>query len=108
MAVERKKSKNETKKSELGSNNNKTNSTNNISENESILNISEFNIGNDNVNNSAQNKKENNYKDEFISKITEINIKIDKDNIPLNHHFHIHLIRKIYPQIFVLFPSKKD
>ena len=88
MAVERKKSKNETKKSELGSNNNKTNSTNNISENENILNISEFNIGNNNVNNSAQNKKEENYKDEFISKITEINIKIDKDNIPLNHHFH--------------------
>ena len=70
MAVERKKTNVETC---------------NIAENEQIINISEFNIGNNNnMNNTCLFKKEN----EFLSKITEINIKIDKDNVPLSHHLH--------------------
>ena len=36
------------------------------------------------MNNTCLFKKE----DEFLSKITEINIKIDKDNVPLSHHLH--------------------
>ena len=36
------------------------------------------------MNNTCVFKKE----DEFLSKITEINIKIDKDNAPLSHHLH--------------------
>ena len=53
-----------------------------ISENDKNINISEFDI--DNANNTCIYKKEN----EFIGKITEINLKIDKDNVPLNHHLH--------------------
>ena len=67
--------------------NSKTNSTNIISENENSLNISEFNLENKTTNNFYYNKSQNNCQKEFISKITEINIKIDKENIPLNNQF---------------------
>ncbi len=66
----------------------KINSTNNILENENNINISEFNIDNNSLNNLFFFKKEEKCENEFISKITEVNIKIDKENIPLNHQNH--------------------
>ena len=87
-AYDRKKSKLESKKSETISLNDKTNYTNNISENDKNINISEFDIGKENEkNNSFLYKKEEKYKNEIISRINEINIKIDLEDIPVNH-FH--------------------
>jgi cyclin B len=87
-AYDRKKSKLESKKSETISLNEKTNYTNNISENDKNINISEFDIGKENEkNNSFLYKKEEKYKNEIISRINEINIKIDLEDIPVNH-FH--------------------
>ena len=68
--------------------NSKTTSTNNISENENNLNISEFNIENNEEKNIIFYKKEEKFQNEFLTKITEVNIKIDKENIPLTHHTH--------------------
>ena len=90
---ERKKSRLERKKNDTNKNkliimNSKTNSTNSISENENNINISEFNIDNNRLNNSFFYKKEEKSKNEFISKITEVNINIDQENIPLRYQNH--------------------
>ena len=66
----------------------KTSSTNNISENENNINISEFNIENNTINNSVYFNKEEKCQNEFISKITEVNIEIKKENKPLCHHIY--------------------
>ena len=67
--------------------NSKTHSTNNSSENYNIINISEFNIENKGLNNTLFHKQEECHK-QFINKITEMNIEISKDNIPLIHHLN--------------------
>ena len=82
--------KNDTSKNESTRMNSKTYSTHNISENENIINISEFNIEKKEINNTLCYKKEEKCQKEFINKITEINIEISKENIPLNHQMHHH------------------
>ena len=81
----------DTNKNQLTLINSKTYSTNNISENDNIINISEFNIENKTLNNALYYKHEERSQKEFINKITEINIEITKDNIPLSHHLHNNL-----------------
>ena len=86
LKIERRRS--DISKNELLLMNSKTTSTNNISENENNLNISEFNIENNEEKNIIFYKKEEKFQNEFLTKITEVNIKIDKENIPLTHHTH--------------------
>jgi len=91
MAVERKRSKIDIKKNDRmkreTSFNNETNYTSFASEYENIKNISEFNLSNDEniINNNSQDKDEENQKDEYMGKIKEVNIKLDKENIPVNY-----------------------
>jgi len=68
----------------------KTNSTNDVLENENNQNISEFNINIDNIiiNNNLGNKNGENFKNNFIGKISEVNIKLDKDIIYINNHLN--------------------
>ena len=89
---ERKTSRYRNRKFDLNKNdltfiNSKTHSTNNSSENYNIINISEFNIENKGLNNTLFHKQEECHK-QFINKITEMNIEISKDNIPLIHHLN--------------------
>ena len=92
MAVERKRSKNDIKKNDKirreTSINNETNYTSFALEYENINNISEFNLNSDEniINNELQEKDEESQKDEYINKIKEVNIKLDKENIPINHN----------------------
>ena len=86
LKIERRKS--DINKKELSLMNTKTNSTNNISENDNNLNISEFNIENNEGKNIIFYKKEEKFQNEFLTKITEVNIKINKENVPLNHHIY--------------------
>ena len=94
MAVERKRSKNDIKKNDKirreTSINNETNYTSFTSEYENINNISEFNLNNEEnyINNELQDKDEESQKDEYINKIKEVNIKLDKENIPVNHNIN--------------------
>ena len=99
--VEKKKSKLEIKnnyinKNEINSKNNIIISTNEISNNENNINFTEFNIDNNGKNNSFHKKNDIISQNEFIGKITEINIKIDKNNIPLNHYLHKSLSHNEY------------
>ena len=91
--VEKKKSKFEIKnnyinKNEINTKINKISCTNEISKNENNINITEFNIDNNGKHNSFHKINDIISQNEFIGKITEINIKIDKNNIPLNHYLH--------------------
>ena len=89
--IDKKKSRFERRKNEINKNesrfrNTRTNSTNNISENESNIIISEFNIENNtSINNSLCINKGEKSQNEFISKITEVNIEIKKEIKPLCH-----------------------
>ena len=91
--VDRRKSKIESKnnynintsKNELISMYNKSNSSSKNSKKEIKYNFPEFNIENNEKNDK---KNEDNCQNEFIGRITEININIDKNNIPLNHYLH--------------------
>lgn len=91
MAVERKRSKIDIKKNDRmkreTSFNNETNYTSFASEYENIKNISEFNLSNDEniINNNSQDKDEENQKDEYMGKIKEVNIQLDKENMPINY-----------------------
>ena len=91
--VDKKRTKNETKnnytnKNELISTKNKSDETNKNFKKENNINISEFNYENNEKNDSFWEIKENLCQNEFMGKITEINIQIDKNNIPLNHFLH--------------------
>ena len=94
MAVERKRSKIDIKKNDKikreTSINNETNYTSYASEYENINNISDFNLNNEEniINNELQDKEEESQKDEYINKIKEVNIKLDKENIPVNHNLN--------------------
>ncbi len=81
MAVERKRSRINIKKNDKlkkeTSINNETNYTSYASEYENSKSISEFNLNNDEniINNESQDKDEENQKNEYMSKINEVNIK---------------------------------